>query len=505
MNIVGEFLLRSARRHPDRIALVDGEVRLTYRELAELVGRVAAGIRGLGIAPGDRISYHGNNRWELIVTFLASVQAGTVMVPLNVMFRPAELAHVLAAAGIKLVLTTAEGAAALESLRGAPSFPAHVSSYDDPAGLFARWIGAPAAAPVIADRAPTDIVTLFFTSGTTGTPKGAPQDHDFIDHLAHSWVIACRYVPSDVFLMTTPMFWTVAPLHCLLPVVLVGASIVVMRRFDPDGCCELIRRHAVTTMFAVPTMYTMLVDQKAAELRALASLRVCSVAGAPIAAEVVGAFESLTGATLLNIYGATEAGAIAREMLGAPRRAGCAGTLGGTVETRILDAQGQPVPPGTPGEIVVRGLTVTPGYWEAGRVNRDSLPDGWFHTGDVGILEDGFLRVVDRIKDMIITGGANIYPAEIEDVIRRHPKVSMVAVIGAPDRVKGELAVAYVVARQAGALSVAELEAHCRDQLASYKVPRRYVLVEALPLTQTGKVRKAELRQAAADSLTALR
>jgi acyl-CoA synthetase (AMP-forming)/AMP-acid ligase II len=495
MNIVGDFLLRSARRYPDKIAVIDGDVRLTYRELAKLVNRVAAGIHGLGIKPGDRISYHGNNRWELVVTLLASIQAGTIVVPLNVMFRPAELAHVLSGAGVKLVLTTSEGAASLEALRGSQIFPAHVSSYDDRQGLFAQWIGSPCDEPRVVDRASTDIVTLFFTSGTTGKPKGAPQDHEFIDHLAHSWVIACRYHPAEIFLVTTPMFWTVAPLHCILPIILVGASLVVMNRFDLDGCCDLVRRHSVTAMFAVPTMYTMLVDRKAAALSELSSLRVCSVAGAPIAVEIVREFERLTGATLLNIYGATEAAAISREMLGAPRRDRCAGTLGGTVEAKIVDVEGRPVAPGTAGEIVVRGLTVIRGYWEDGRVNPDSLPGGWFQTGDVGILEDDFLRVVDRIKDMIITGGANIYPAEIENVINRHSKVSMSAVIGVPDRIKGELAVAYVVPKQTGELSIEELETHCRNFLASYKVPRQYVLVNSLPLTQSGKIRKAELRK----------
>jgi acyl-CoA synthetase (AMP-forming)/AMP-acid ligase II len=498
MNIVGDFLLRSARRYPDRIAVIDGEVRLTYRELAKLVNRVATGIHRLGIEPGDRISYHGNNRWELVVTLLASIQAGTIVVPLNVMFRPAELAHVLSVAGIKLVLTTIEGEASLQSLRGSPTFPAHVSSYDDPEGLFAKWIGSPGDEPFVVDRASTDIVTLFFTSGTTGKPKGAPQDHEFIDHLAHSWVIACRYDHADTFLVTTPMFWTVAPLHCILPIILVGASIVVMNRFDLDQCCDLVRRHSVTSMFGVPTMYTMLVDQKAAAISKLSSLRVCSVAGAPVAVEIVNAFERLTGATLLNIYGATEAAAISREMLGAPRREGCAGTRGGTIETRIVDSEGRPVAPGVAGEIVVRGLTVIRGYWEHGRVNHDAPTDGWFHTGDIGIFEDEFLRVVDRIKDMIITGGANIYPAEIEDVINRHSKVNMSAVIGLPDRIKGELAVAYVVPKQPGALSVEELETHCRDLLASYKVPRQYVFVDSLPLTQSGKIRKAELRKSIA-------
>ncbi len=499
MNIVGDFLLKSARRRPDKTALIDGDVRLTYRELADRVGRVAAGIRALGIKPGDRISYHGNNRWELVVTLLASIQAGTVMAPLNVMYRPGELSTILAEAGVKLVLTTAEGEKALEALRGSPEFPRWVSSYDDPEGLFAQWIAGRAGEATSADRDPSDFVTLFFTSGTTGKPKGAPQDHDFINHLAHSWVIACRYTSSDVFLVMTPMFWTVAPLHGILPIVLVGGTLVIMGRFDLDRCCEMVARHSVTTFFAVPAMYTMLVDQKAEALRRLTSLRVCSVAGAPIAAQVVDAFETMTRATLLNIYGATEAAAISREMLGAPRRPGCAGPIGGTLEAKIVNSEGKVVAPGEPGEIVVRGLTVIPGYWRQGRVDRESLPDGWFFTGDVGVLEDGFLRVVDRIKDMIITGGANIYPTEIEDVINRHAKVVMSAVIGVPDRVKGELAVAYVVAREGVRLSQDELAAHCRGLLASYKAPRRFVVVASLPLTPTGKIMKAKLRSMAAE------
>jgi len=242
-------------------------------------------------------------------------------------------------------------------------------------------------------------------------------------------------------------------------------------------------------------MYTLLVDKKAAALERLRSLRVCSTAGAPIAAEVIEKFEALTGATLLNIYGATEAGAISREMLGAPRKLGCAGTPGGTIELKLVGKDGHAVPAGTPGEIYARGLTAIKGYWQQGRVNRDSLPGGWFQTGDIGVLEEGyFLRVLDRAKDMIITGGANIYPAEVEAVIGAHPAVQMSALIGVPDRVMGELPVAYVVLREPGTVTAEALEAHCRHQLSSYKVPRRFVIAEALPLTPTGKIQKAELR-----------
>ena len=500
MNIAGDFLTRSVAQYADKVALVDGDLTFTYRELDGLVRKVAAGIRALGIAPGERIAYHGNNRWELVVTLLSSIRAGTVLVPLNIMLRPTELVPILAETGIRLVLTTSEGEATLSELKGSALFPEWVSSYDDAHGLFATWIRAEVSEFEPAARAPTDIVALFFTSGTTGQPKGAPLDHVFIDHLAHSWVIACRFSSDDIFLVATPMFWVVAPIHVILPIILVGGTIVLMRRFDPERCCKLVQQWKVTSFFGVPTMYTLLLDSQGSSLSELKSLRVCSVAGAPIAREVVERFEQLTGAPLLNIYGATEAGGISRDLLGVPRRAGYAGPWGGTVEAKIVNTEGNPVPAGVPGEIVVRGLTVIRGYWRGGKVDTQSLPDGWVHTGDIGVLEEGFVRILDRAKDMIITGGANIYPAEVEAVLAKHPKVSLAAVVGVPERVKGEIAVAYVISKQSDPATAEELEVHCREHLSSYKIPRKFVLVNSLPMTPTGKIQKRELRRMAADS-----
>ena len=501
MNIVADFLKRSVALYPSKVALADGERTFTYRELEVLVGKVAAGIRSLGIVPGERIAYHGNNRWEIVVTLLASIEAGTILVPLNVMLRPAELTPILEETAIRLVLTTAEGDGTLRELAGSPLYPQWVSSYDDPRGLFSSWIEKQESRSDAVARAPADIIALFFTSGTTGKPKGAPIDHIFIEHLAHSWVIACRYTAADVFLVTTPMFWTVAPIHGILPIVLVGGTLVLMNRFDTAQCCELVKRWNVTSFFGVPTMYTLLLDREREKLGQLRSLRACSVAGAPVAKDLVDDFEQLTGAALLNIYGATEAGAISRDLLSAPRRAGYAGPWGGTVEAKIVDAEGHRVGPGVPGEILARGFTVIRGYWRGGRVVPESLPDGWFHTGDIGVVEDGFVKILDRAKDMIITGGANVYPAEVEAVLAKHPKLTLCAVIGVPDRVKGEVAVAYVIPKESDPPTAEELDAHCRKHLSNYKVPRNYVFVPSLPMTSTGKIQKRALRAMAAEAI----
>ncbi len=498
MNTAAQFLRQSAVRFPHKVALVDGERSFTYTELYEAASRVAAGMHAHGLRPGDRVAYHGNNRWEMVVTMLAAIHGGFVLCPLNVMLRPAELEYILQLSDIRLILTTREGEANVDALSGRFAFEA--SSYDDPQGLFARWMAGPAGGQET-PRRPDDVVALFFTSGTTGSPKGAPLDQEFISHLAHSWTIACRYTPDDVYLVMTPMFWAVAPIHGILPIVLAGGRIVLMNRFNLDQACALMAQHGVTCLFMVPTLCTMFLDQKAEALSRIKTLRVCGVGGSPLTAETVQAFESLTGARLLNTYGLTEAGAISREMLDAPRRPGCAGTPGGTVEMKIVDERGNPVRPGSPGEVLARGFTAIKGYWRNGAVDPTTLPDGWVHTGDVAVLEDGFVRILDRTKDMIITGGANIYSAEVERVIALHPQVLAAALIGIPDRVKGELAVAYVVPRAAGGVTSDELEALCRDRLAAYKVPRRFVFVDALPMTPTGKVQKVELRRIAAGQL----
>ena len=496
MNSVGQFLLQSALRFPSKVALVDGDRSFTYTELYEAAARVAAGMRTQGLHPGDRVAYHGNNRWEMVVTMFAAIHGGFVLCPLNVMLKPAELEYILQLGGIRLILTTSEGEANVRALQD--QFDFEVSSYDDPAGLFARWMSGPPGGPE-EYRRPDDVVALFFTSGTTGNPKGAPLDQEFINHLAHSWIIACRYTPDDVYLVMTPMFWAVAPIHGILPIVLAGGRIVLMNRFNLDHACVLMEQHGVTALFTVPTLCTMLIDQKPDALKRIKTLRVCGVGGSPLTAETVEAFESLTGATLLNTYGSTEAGAISREMLGVPRRAGCAGTPGGTLTMKIVDENGQPVKPGTPGEIHARGFTAIKGYWNQGRVDPSLLADGWVNTGDVGVLEDGFVRILDRTKDMIITGGANIYSAEVERVMALHPGVQSCALIGVPDRVMGELPVAYVVCRSGHNLASETLQAFCCERLSNYKIPRRYFFVDALPMTPTGKVQKTELRKLARD------
>jgi len=294
MNLIGDFLRKSALRFPEKIALVDGDVRLSYAGLYAAANRVAAGMRSLGLQPGERVSYHGNNRWELVVTLFAAIQAASSWCRSMSCCARRTGTHSRRSGhtpDTHHCRRRSDGKTAAGKIR-LPDFLLRRSD-----GLFARWFAQGDSGEIQAHRAADEPLALFFTSGTTGLPKGAPIDHEFVSHLAHSWLISCRYTPADVFLVTTPMFWTVAPIHCIIPMVLAGGSIVLMNRFDLTRCCELVLQHGVTSFFAVPTMYTLLVDQKADALQQMKSLRVCSVAGAPIAAEIINRFELLTGAT----------------------------------------------------------------------------------------------------------------------------------------------------------------------------------------------------------------
>src|SRR6266542_240484 len=495
MNIIGDVLEKSARRYPQRVAIIDGKARFTFSELLEMSNRLSNGLLRLGLRPGDRVSFHSNNRWEVVVTLTADVRAGLIVAPINVMATQSEFRDHVEDIDTRMVFTTAEGAPLVRAVQAASGVPEHVVLYDDPEGAFQRWLREEDSSLNTVYRSSTDIVTLFYTSGTTGRSKGVPHNHDFINSVAHGNIIACRYSAREVFLITSPMFWTVAPIHCVLPIMHVGGTLVLMNRFDVDRCVDLIAEHRVTSFFGVPTMYAMLVDRKGGDLAHIRSLRVCTSAGAPISAEIVGEFEGLTRAPLLDVYGSTEAQLIAREILDVPRVPGSCGPLGGTVEAKIIDLEGREVPPGEVGEIAARGLTCVDGYWNRPEETAQAFRGGWFHTGDVGVIDNGYLFIKDRLKDMIITGGANIYPAEIEKVLAGHPKVQLCAVIGVPDRIKGEVPVALIVPRAGEVPDAIELGAFCRDKLAAYKVPRRFEFRAELPLTAAGKLRKGELKR----------
>jgi long-chain acyl-CoA synthetase len=498
---LGEILARSAARFAAKPALVAAGRTFTYRELHYLCDRVAGGLRELGVGRGDRVSLYSPNRWEWVVAYHAALRAGAVVNPINVMLTPEEVAFVLNDCGATAIFTSGEKAEVIVGLtRDVPSLRRVVSF--DPAGgdvtSFEDLLSSSAAAGDVSRPAPADLSTIGYTSGTTGHPKGAMQSHRAVYlNTAALFALQAR-TDRDVMLNALPLPHVYGNI-VMNGTFMVGATLVMMERFDPARALAEIQRHQVTVFDGVPTMYAMMLADPSLPGTDLSGLRICAVGGQTMPVAKMQEWEQRSGAPLLELWGMTElGGAGTSNCVYAPNVHGSIGFALPGLEARIgaLDDASVSVPDGEPGELMVRGPLVMLGYYGNDQATRATIePDGWMHTGDIATRdEEGHYFIVDRRKDLIITGGFNVYPAEIERVVAAHPAVAMVAVGSVPDETRGELARAYVVLRPGAMATEAEIIEHCRPHLAAYKLPRSVRFVPDLPKTSTGKVMRRELK-----------
>ncbi len=494
----GDILRAVGPRFGDKPALVTRTRTLTFAELDALSDRVAAGLAARGVRAGRPVSLYAQNRWEWVVAYHGALKAGAVVNPVNVMLTPEELAFVLRDCGAAAVFTSAEQApTVLELTRDLPDLQT-VVAFGEAAGALALddLLAGDHPVPQV-DTDPDTPSTIGYTSGTTGHPKGAVQSHRAV--LLNCALTATMHGRRDDDVVVTAL---PAP-HVYGNVVingtfLAGGTVVLMERFDPGEALRLITEHRATLFEGVPAMYAMLLADPGLAAADLSSLTRCTVGGQTIPISTIERWQDRSGAPLIELWGMTElAGLGTTHARYAPPVPGSIGVALPGVELRIADLEdvGRDAPAGEPGELMVRGPIVMSGYHGNPEATAETIePDGWLHTGDVATMDaTGHVFVVDRRKDMIITAGYNVYPAEVERVLAAHPDVAMVAVGPVPDPVRGELACAYVVPVAGSDPTEAELVAYAGEHLAAYKRPRMVRFVDALPATSTGKIMRREL------------
>ncbi|MEV0149894.1 MULTISPECIES: long-chain-fatty-acid--CoA ligase [unclassified Nonomuraea] len=513
---ISDQLARHARSTPDAVALRMDGVDRTYREVDARVTRLAHALRERGVDRGDRVAVLTFNGLETVETYFACARLGAVCVPLNFRLHADEVAYQLADSGAVLAVVEAALVPAFaQAWKDAPAVRHCLVAGEggEPAGNIERYEDALRAAPatdvdVVADlHAPAFIM---YTSGTTGRPKGAVLTHynlliQTMSRIAHVGL------PPDcrTWLINTPLFH-IGGLAALLSSVLLGARTVIARsgRFDPAGTVDLLERERIGFCFLVPAQWQAVCDVPGIKDRDLSSLRMISWGGAPATRTLLHRMiDTFPDAKLSSTFGQTECSAVTTVLRGedALRKLGSVGTPMLNVEVRVVDEQMNDVPQGEIGEIVYRGPSIMSGYWNKPAETAEAFAGGWFHSGDlVRQDEDGYIYVVDRLKDMIISGGENIYCAELEEAISAHPKVAEVAVVGVPDDRWGETPLAVVVpARSSDSPTAEEIGQWCRSRLAAYKVPRHLAVLPELPRNASGKVRKNELRERARSLVSA--
>ena len=511
-------LEHTARMMPDRLALTCGGQHLSYARTNQLAERVAAGLHAIGIAPGDHVALSAPNIPMFAVAYYGILKAGAVVVPLNVLLKPREIGYHLQDSGAKAMLVfqgtpelpMAEMAQAACTEVGCQHLivitaPAGPSPLPDVLTLDDLMARGGSRGHATRRRRPDDTAVILYTSGTTGHPKGAELTHE--NMLLNAIATRDMFLPAmragleqDVALVTLPLFHSTAQ-TCLMNAGFVGGfRLVLMPRFDPAATLQTMQREEVGFWIGVPTMYWALLQHARIEPADVAGaarhLRLCVSGGAAMPHEVMRGFEAAFGVRILEGYGLSETSPVACfNQLHRPTKPGTVGQPILGVDVACVDDEDRPVPEGTPGEIVIRGPNVMKGYYNRPEATEEAMRTGWFHTGDIGTIDaDGYVTIVDRKKDMIIRGGFNVYPREIEEVMLKHEGVALVAVVGVPDERLGEEVKAFVVRKPSAGITESALIDWCREQMAAYKYPRSIEFRHALPVSATGKILKRELK-----------
>jgi long-chain acyl-CoA synthetase len=489
MNLA-EKLIKTAGSHLGTTAIKLDDYELSYAALDEASARLAAVLRGEGIDPGDRVGLMLPNVPPFAVAYYGILRAGGVVVPMNVLLKRREVAFYLEDSGAKLLLAWHQFAD--EAQAGADDAGVEHLSLEPTA--FAELLAGTKPLDGVEPREPDETAVILYTSGTTGTPKGAELTHGNLTSNVDTVLGLFEFGPHEVIFGGLPLFHAFGQTCALNAGVAAAATLTLLPRFNPGAALEIIQRDGITIFEGVPTMYSALLNYPDRAGFDTGTLRLCVSGGAALPVEVLRGFEEAFDCIILEGYGLSETSPVATfNHPDRPRKAGSIGTPIEGVEIKLVDEDSE-VPDGEIGEIVIRGPNVMKQYWRRPDATAEVMRDGWFHTGDLATRdEDGFLFIVDRKKDMIIRGGYNVYPREIEEVLYEHAAVLEVAVLGVPHAELGEEVGAAVVLQVDAVVSAEDLREHVKSQVAAYKYPRHIWFLEELPKGPTGKILKREI------------
>jgi long-chain acyl-CoA synthetase len=494
MTNLSSLLEQAAAEHPGRVAVRMDDLVLSYAQLREAAARMNALFASTGLEPGDRVGLMLPNVPAFPIAFYGALAAGAVVVPMNPLLKSREVSYYLGDSGAKAVV--AWHAVAGEAAKGAADAGAQVVVAETPdlSGL----LDEVSPVPDSSGRADLDDALILYTSGTTGRPKGAELTHaGLVRNATLTARTLLRSSTGDVIMGCLPLFHVFGLTCALNASVATASELTLLPRFDPAKALDIIGRDRVTIFEGVPTMYAAMLHLPGADPAKTATLRVCVSGGAALPVEILRGFEEKFGCMILEGYGLSETSPVASfNHPDRVRKPGSIGTAVEGVEMRLVDDEGNTTPDGEVGEIAIRGHNVMKSYWNKPAETAEAMTaDGWFRTGDLARVDDeGYYFIVDRKKDMIIRGGYNVYPREIEEVLHEHPAVAEVAVIGIPDATLGEEVAAAVALKPGASATPEELRSFARDRVAAYKYPRHIWLVDTLPLGPTGKILRREVR-----------
>jgi len=490
---LAQNLAATVARHGDRIALKLDDLELSYRMLDEGAARVAGMLRSKGMGPGDRVGIMLPNVPYFPVAYYGALRIGATIVPMNVLLKGREVTFYLKDPAVKVLIAWHDFADAAQT--GAGEAGADLVLVKP--GEFEQLLAGAEPVREVADRAGDDTAVILYTSGTTGTPKGAELTHENLRRNSEVSRGLFDLAEEDVVLGALPLFHSFGQTCAMNNCVGSGAMLTLVPRFDPAKALEIIARDKVTVFEGVPTMYAAMLQHPDADSADTSSLRVCVSGGAAMPGEIMRAFEEKFGCIILEGYGLSETSPVASfNHPDRGRKVGSIGTPIEGVEMKVVDDEGNDVAQGDVGEIVIRGHNVMKGYWNRPDATADAIRAGWFHSGDMAkVDEDGFFFIVDRKKDMIIRGGYNVYPREIEEVLYEHPAVAEAAVVGVPHPELGEEVAAAVALKAGREVSADDLQAYVKEQVAAYKYPRTIWFLDELPKGPTGKILKREIER----------